>query len=199
MPWPLPSQPSCAQIVCSNCKHNGFPVVDRGETPSGAVLPAFKGLIKRHHLTVLLQARCFSAQVPEIYRSQPKIKYEAMQASYPKYPAIDEICLSFDDLNDSIDLTPYMDPSPYVMQQLAPASTVFRLYRTMGLRHIPVVTKTNKLVGIITRKDLTNFRFRRQLAELINNQGAMADHVDWYDDVSQYEFVRSYLHGHPVR
>eukprot|EP00474_Spongospora_subterranea_P005008 CRZ05466.1 hypothetical protein [Spongospora subterranea] len=182
--------------VLTNCQHNGFPVVERSEPSSGAVMPAFCGMIKRHHLTVLLQAHCFSEEMPEPYKSPPRMQYAAMETSYPRYPTIADICLTPADLESFIDLTPYMDPAPYVMQQLAPASTVFRLYRTMGLRHIPVVTKANRLVGIITRKDLTHIRFRRQLTELVNDQGAMADHVGLYEDVSQYEFVKNFLERH---
>ena len=35
-----------------------------------------------------------------------------------------------------------------------PVTRVFRLYRGLGLRHLPVVDVDNKVVGMITRKEI---------------------------------------------
>lgn len=45
---------------------------------------------------------------------------------------------------------------PFTILRNASLSRVYRLFRTMGLRHIVVVSRKNKVVGIITRKDLTH-------------------------------------------
>ena len=37
------------------------------------------------------------------------------------------------------DLSLYMNPSPYTISHQAPLPQVFNLFRTMGLRHLPVM------------------------------------------------------------
>lgn len=39
----------------------------------------------------------------------------------------------------SQDVTPYMNPCPYTVSPHTRMSQVFNLFRTMGLRHLPVV------------------------------------------------------------
>jgi len=52
-----------------------------------------------------------------------------------------------------IDLRPHCDRSPYVVNELLPLRRVFRLFTTMGLRHLVVVDAHSCVVGMITRKD----------------------------------------------
>ena len=42
----------------------------------------------------------------------------------------------------------------------------YTLFRTMGLRHLLVTDLNNRLVGIITRKDLVQYRMQEKLIEL---------------------------------
>jgi len=53
-----------------------------------------------------------------------------------------------------LDLRPYMNPAPFSIQENTPLARVFRLYRAMGIRHLPVVDQDNVVVGILTRKEL---------------------------------------------
>lgn len=46
--------------------------------------------------------------------------------------------LSGADYDQAIDVTPYMNAYPYTLDRDASLSRVFRLFRTMGLRHIVV-------------------------------------------------------------
>jgi acetoin utilization protein AcuB len=48
----------------------------------------------------------------------------------------------------------WMSKKLITVQREAPASLAFELLLTNDIRHLPVVTKTNKLVGIITDRDL---------------------------------------------
>jgi len=79
-----------------------------------------------------------------------------LASAYPHYPTIADIKegLADEALKQSIDLGPFMSPTPYTIQALAPLSRVIALFRPMGLRHLPVVDKVNNIVGMITRKDL---------------------------------------------
>ena len=58
-----------------------------------------------------------------------------------------------DDGEGLIDLRPHCDRSPYVVNELLPLRRVFRLFTTMGLRHLVVVDDHSLVVGMITRKD----------------------------------------------
>ena len=43
--------------------------------------------------------------------------------------------------NFVLHLRPYLNAGPYVVYSNAKLSKVFRLYRAMGLRHLPVINK----------------------------------------------------------
>lgn len=71
-----------------------------------------------------------------------------------------------------------MNPAPFKVQQNTPLPRVFRLFRTLGLRHLvagayilmhslrknssPPVTAENRPSGMITRHDLAFFEQRAQ-------------------------------------
>lgn len=62
--------------------------------------------------------------------------------------------LSGADYDQVIDVTPYMNAYPYTLDRDASLSRVFRLFRTMGLRHI--------VVGACTDLDHTTDFIRRR-------------------------------------
>lgn len=41
----------------------------------------------------------------------------------------------------------------YICSQDTSVPRIFQLFRALGLRHLPVVSVNNEVVGIITRKD----------------------------------------------
>ena len=43
------------------------------------------------------------------------------------------------------DVTPYMNPSPFTVSPNTHVSQVFNLFRTMGLRHLPVVNAVGEV------------------------------------------------------
>lgn len=43
------------------------------------------------------------------------------------------------------DVTPYMNPCPYTVSPNTRISQVFNLFRTMGLRHLPVVNAVGEV------------------------------------------------------
>lgn len=47
------------------------------------------------------------------------------------------------------DVTPYMNPCPYVVFPWTPVPLVFNLFRTMGLRHLPVVNNKGQVIKYI--------------------------------------------------
>ena len=62
------------------------------------------------------------------------------------------------DLNEldgkTIDSRPFLNPSPFTVQETTPLTRVFRLYRSMGIRHLPVVSFGGEVMGMLSRKEL---------------------------------------------
>lgn len=49
------------------------------------------------------------------------------------------------------DVTPYMNPSPFTVSPNTHVSQVFNLFRTMGLRHLPVVNAVGEVSLVSSR------------------------------------------------
>jgi len=62
--------------------------------------------------------------------------------------------ISGEDGGRLVDLRPYADCSGFVVQEHTSEPRCHMLFRTMGLRHLPVIGCDGSLRGIITRKDL---------------------------------------------
>ncbi|XP_032631294.1 H(+)/Cl(-) exchange transporter 6 isoform X4 [Chelonoidis abingdonii] len=115
----------------------------------------FHGLILRSQLvTLLVRGVCYSES--QSSTSQPRLSYAEMAEDYPRYPDIHDLDLTLLTPRMIVDVTPYMNPSPFTVSPNTHASQVFNLFRTMGLRHLPVVNAVGEIVGIITRHNLTH-------------------------------------------
>lgn len=142
-------------ILRSN-KHNGFPVIDHTRNGESLVI----GLMLRSHLLVLLQSKVDFQHSP--LPSDPRgggkpIRHNFTEFAKPvssKGISIDDIHLSSDDLEMYIDLAPFLNPSPYVVPEDMSLSKAYNLFRQLGLRHILVVPRASRVIGLITRKDL---------------------------------------------
>ena len=53
-----------------------------------------------------------------------------------------------------LDMRQVMNPWPHVVFEGASLSRVFRLYRGIGIRHLPVININNEVVGMLCRKEL---------------------------------------------
>ncbi|KAG7274845.1 hypothetical protein CRUP_038818 [Coryphaenoides rupestris] len=94
----------------------------------------FHGLVLRSQLvTLLLRGVCYAEN--QSSATQPRLSHAVMTEDYPRYPDIHDLDLAL--------LHPRM-------------IVVFNLFRTMGLRHLPVVNAVGEIVGIITRHNLTH-------------------------------------------
>ena len=129
------------EALC-NFNHNGFPVV---ESDQNAV---FRGFILRNQLLVLLQEKAW-LQNFAISHEDFQIKSMNLHNASSGIHLTDEIA------QDAVlNLEPFMNRSQLVVYADFSCSVAFRLFRSMGLRHLVVVNAMNKVVGIITRKDL---------------------------------------------
>nr|CAA96065.1 CLC-d chloride channel protein [Arabidopsis thaliana] len=142
-----------ASILGSN-KHNGFPVIDH--TRSGETLVI--GLVLRSHLLVLLQSKVDFQHSPlPCDPSARNIRHSFSEFAKPvssKGLCIEDIHLTSDDLEMYIDLAPFLNPSPYVVPEDMSLTKVYNLFRQLGLRHLFVVPRPSRVIGLITRKDL---------------------------------------------
>lgn len=50
-------------------------------------------------------------------------------------------------------LRPHCDRAPFIVNEMLPLRRAFRLFQTMGLRHLCVLDHASCLVGVLTRKD----------------------------------------------
>lgn len=115
----------------------------------------FHGLVLRSQLvSLLLRGACYSEN--QSSASQPRLSYADMTEDYPRYPDIHDLDLAQLNPRMIVDVTPYMNPCPYSVSPNTRTSQVFNLFRTMGLRHLPVVNAVGEIVGIITRHNLTH-------------------------------------------
>lgn len=72
-----------------------------------------------------------------------------------RYPSIHrDIRLSNEERLMFVNLSPYMNETPHVIQEQAAFTRAYRLFRSSGLRHLVVVDRQNHVTGMITRKDL---------------------------------------------
>ncbi|KAG5282516.1 hypothetical protein AALO_G00056910 [Alosa alosa] len=115
----------------------------------------FHGLILRSQLVnLLIRGVCYAEN--QSSSSQPRLSFAEMTEDYPRFPDIHDLDLALLNPRMIVDVTPYMNPSPYTVSPNTHVSQVFNLFRTMGLRHLPVVNAVGEIVGIITRHNLTH-------------------------------------------
>ncbi|XP_010595736.2 H(+)/Cl(-) exchange transporter 7 isoform X2 [Loxodonta africana] len=137
--------------------HNGFPVVDDVDNTQPARL---QGLILRSQLIVLLKHKVF-VERSHLGLVQRRLRLKDFRDAYPRFPPIQSIHVSQDERECTMDLSEFMNPSPYMVPQEASLPRVFKLFRALGLRHLVVVDNCNQVVGLVTRKDLARYRLGR--------------------------------------
>ncbi|RMC17830.1 hypothetical protein DUI87_05497 [Hirundo rustica rustica] len=143
----------------TSSNHNGFPVVE--SNPDTTQVAGLRGLILRSQLIVLLKHKVFMERA-NLSVVQRRLKLKDFRDAYPRFPPIQSIHVSQDERECMIDLSEFMNPSPYTVPQEASLPRVFKLFRALGLRHLVVVDNRNEVVGMVTRKDLARYRLGKE-------------------------------------
>uniref|UniRef100_A0A8C7JWF1 Chloride voltage-gated channel 7 n=1 Tax=Oncorhynchus kisutch TaxID=8019 RepID=A0A8C7JWF1_ONCKI len=92
----------------TSTNHNGFPVV----------MPvAICGLILRSQLIVLLKHKVF-VELARSRLTQRKLQLKDFRDAYPRFPPIQSIHVSQDERECMMDLTEFMNPTPYTVPQV---------------------------------------------------------------------------------
>ena len=86
--------------------------------------------------------------------ASPLVNWGALESRYPEYPDVDSLTVSLDEREGLLDLRPYMERGPHVIYSTASAMRAYRIFRTLGLRHLVVIDNANRAVGMITRMEL---------------------------------------------
>lgn len=160
--------------------HNGFPVVQ--ETADGSVMKGL--ILKETLLELLRHPDLFytaDQQPPTRRVPYTKIKDTEVSQKFQTQHAAAELkkVNPYGDYADAdadsgeagrnsvteevlrrtgdgllIDLRPYVDESAFKVSQSTSVERSYLLFRSMGLRHLPIVDEYNHAVGILTRKDI---------------------------------------------
>uniref|UniRef100_A0AAQ6A6B0 Chloride channel protein n=1 Tax=Amphiprion ocellaris TaxID=80972 RepID=A0AAQ6A6B0_AMPOC len=138
----------------TSTNHNGFPVVV--QVPGSDEPAKLCGLILRSQLIVLLKHKVF-VELARSRLTRRKLQLKDFRDAYPRFPPIQSIHVSQDERECMMDLTEFMNPTPYTVPQETSLPRVFKLFRALGLRHLVVVDDENRVVGLVTRKDLARY------------------------------------------
>lgn len=134
-------------------RHHCFPVVDDSD---GHI---FSGTIMRKVICTLIKHKAYgpSGSDPnDVRRISPLVNWGTLECVYPKYPDVENLKVSELERSSWLDLRPYIDNAAYTVNEHASILRTYRMFRTLGLRHLCVIDKRNNVLGIITRADLSS-------------------------------------------
>jgi len=137
--------------ILRECRHHAFPVVDRADA-------TFQGLLERNTLLlILLLGKKHGAFAENISTSDCVVPFSDMIRHHhpdsPPFSDVEGVLLACDH-DMFVNLLPYANRGCFTLQEHAAGLRCYGLFRTMGLRHLPVLGSDHKVRGIITRKDL---------------------------------------------
>jgi len=117
----------------------------------------FCGTIMRKVICTLIKHKAFGPPGSDP-RSQhhvsPLVNWATLECNYPRYPRVEQLSLHGADADSWLDLRPYIDVAAYTISEHASVQRTYRMFRTLGLRHLCVTDRHNVLLGIVTRADL---------------------------------------------
>ena len=150
---------SMSRIVdlLKNTRFGGFPVV--GEENN------FVGLITRFELMMIINkattTRVLADEASEDTVVEPSVEYgdiNKMRGHFMADPSINAAMLSqaeiSGDKNIRINLSRYVNRSSMCIPESFSVQRTFTIFRVLGLRHLTVMDKRNRVIGMVTRKDL---------------------------------------------
>jgi chloride channel 7 len=142
----LPQKVTAADVIqlLNKCSHNGFPVVVAQENPK------FCGLILRSQLVVMLNKQMFGC-------GEAALEGVCLNDFATSLSSKHKVLAPFDLArygNEILDLSMFMNPAPSSVQRSCPLSRVHVMFRSLGLRHLPVINGDCMIEGIIGRKEI---------------------------------------------
>ena len=160
----LRAPPACQMILCHAA------LVQSGQSPMGLMTyeqlegkAAVKGVVKR------TGESSEEAQVQlemKVIASTPGPAAANGHATDQGSPAGDAFAADNTPGSADLDLRAYVNRSGVSVPHHFSAMRTFIMFRTLGLRHLPVVDEHNHVVGIVTRKELLDESLGERLAAL---------------------------------
>ncbi|XP_063155341.1 chloride channel protein C-like [Candoia aspera] len=152
-----------AQVLAST-NHSGFPVVNKSKPDQSKV---FLGTITRPELCVLLENETIF-EMEDTESHPPLLSYQEIRTEKSpnqQWMTATLACYTTDPQYHQlfINLEPYINKSAVSVQAHFSLQRTYIIFRSLGLRHLTVVDLQNKVVGIITRKDLISFHLEKNL------------------------------------
>ncbi|XP_051878557.1 chloride channel protein A-like [Pristis pectinata] len=150
--------------------HGGFPVIYQ---PEQAQEEVFIGSITRLELCRILEnEELFETQNKESYNQCAQLNYHEISAKLQDMTKINLLLNMYRTdhryKDNYINLKPYINQSAMTVHANFSLQRTYIIFRTLGLRHLTVVDLRNRVLGIITRKDLMAFRLEEKLFESKN-------------------------------
>ncbi|XP_025056823.1 chloride channel protein C-like isoform X2 [Alligator sinensis] len=159
---------SLAQLL-ANTSHGGFPVVYKSEPDQAEV---FLGTITRLELCMLLENEpIFETETNEdTFSCDLLLSYQKVTVEKLPDPSRTTMLLNHYSADPQyqqlfINLEPYINKSAVSVQAHFSLQRTYIIFRTLGLRHLTIVDLQNRVVGIITRKDLMPFQLEESTSE----------------------------------
>ena len=162
--------------VLLGCTHCGFPVVKSlGENLENTFCGEITRLELRNLMTrpeLFIRKTDFNTTVRMPHVSDIMHPHFRVSKKSP-HLATDELLQQY--MNEEtysdyfVNLSPYINDSGVCVPLHFSLHRAYILFRTLGLRHMTVVTHTNQVEGILTRKDLMGFAIGERLERLLTN------------------------------
>ena len=177
-------------ILMTN-KHGGYPIVEYGGRRHSNIvsdtIPLYRGTVSRLHLISILEhiqqhglttfdnpKKSRRGTIIDIRRKNngQYVSYRYLEKIHVKYPlhkngrVLTNFLLAMKNSKCSdhlLDLRPYVNFSAPSVSRDSSVHRALIIFQALGLRHLVVTNKTNAVVGILTRKDLLDFRLAERL------------------------------------
>ncbi|CAN1153939.1 Chloride channel protein CLC-b [Linum perenne] len=147
--------------VLKNTTHHGFPVVDEGVMPPGALAAGateLNGLILRAHLVQVLKKKWFLPEKRRTDEWEVRERFSWIELAERELK-IEEVAVTRAEMDMYVDLHPFTNTTPFTVVESMSVAKAMVLFRQVGLRHLLVVPKYQAagippVVGVLTRQDL---------------------------------------------
>ena len=174
--------------LLKGCSHQGFPVVSDEE--NGRL--RYLGMLSRQQLHTLLfhVEECQSSEYGGVFSGDLRPEWDYLERlAERKFVANEKIpaCVTAPRAADGtacdatrlkedleLDLMAFADTSTITSLPSIAVTTVFQMFTSMGIRHLPVVNEYGFVVGIITRKDMLACRLQKKMLRSMDNHTQVA-------------------------
>ncbi|XP_041045208.1 chloride channel protein C-like [Carcharodon carcharias] len=161
--------PSLAGLLLET-NHGGFPVIYQLEQAHEEV---FIGSITRLELCRILENEIlFETQNEGSYKQHAQMDYNEVSVKLLNSTKLNLLLNKYRTDNryedHYVNLKPYINQSAMTVHANFSLQRTYIIFRTLGLRHLTVVDLRNRVLGIITRKDLMAFRLEEKLFQSEN-------------------------------